>query len=380
MIPTPVGGVCPRPAPARWSRLVTLALVLVLGGCAAGLDQPIQGTEDDIQTQPGPVSGGMTDTLGLDVATIDPRELAALDGWLAVTAEANRAVVFVNPQTGRTFAYTPVGWAPRAIVAHPDGRTLYVANTEGDRLGFGSISIISTDDRLEDDRIDLSPYGGLRGMAITRSGTFLYIASEARSAVLEFNLISRNIDRVFQVRGGGPAQLALNATETRLFVTDPRAGVVHAVDLTTGGVTDVRVEGGPEAVAMSPDGLTLWVGCRDDGTITLLDPYTLSNLGSMLAGRYPVAIAFTRDSQTAMVVLAGESAVAVFGAISRARLQSIPVGGYPSSIAIDPRDERAYVTSTRDDLLSVIDMHSMLVRAQVPVGRVPMGIAWVERP
>ena len=363
--------------PVSFARAVGLGLALILAGCA-GLDSPIEGNDSDVRTQPG-TTAGQADTLGLDMKPLDPRELGALDGILAVTAEANRAVVFVNPATGRSFAYAGVGWAPRAIVAHPDGHTLYVANTEGDRLAFGSLSVVSPDDRREVDRIDLSPYGGLRGLAMTRSGTFLYIASAVRHSVLEFNLISRNIDRVFSLPAGTPSQLALNSTETRLFVTDPEGGAVHAVDLTNGNMDAVRVGGGPEGIAMTPDGLTLWVANRADGTITLLDPYTLALQGTLLAGRYPVAIAFTRDSQKALVVLAGESAVAVFGATSRARLQSVPVGGYPSSIALAPDDARAYVTSTRDDLLSVIDLKDMQVRGSVPVGRVPMGIAWVQR-
>ena len=364
-----------------WNRFATglagVLLACTLAGCAAGLDTPMQGTEDDIQTQPG-ADSGRVDTLGIDLTPLDPNALGALEGMLAVTAEGNRSVVFVNPQTGRSFAYTPVGWAPRAIVTHPDGRTLYVANTEGDRLGFGSISIVSTEDRREIDRIDLSPYGALRGLAVARSGTFLYIASEVRNSVLEFNLISRNVDRVFRLPNGAPAQLALNATETRLFATDPLANLVHAIDLTSGTIESARVQGGPEAVALTPDGLTLWVASRNDGTITLLDPYTLASLGTLIAGRFPVAIAFTLDSQRAFVVLAGESAVAVFGATSRARLQSVPVAGYPSSIALDATNTHAYVTSTRDDVLSVIDLADMQVRGSLPVGRVPMGVAWVQ--
>ena len=362
--------------------LALLALVWVVSGCAAGLDQPIEGSEDDLRN---PGTGGIPgdsaglDSSRLDMVPLDPREIGALDGILAVTAEQNRAVVFVNPVTNRPFAYAPVGWAPRSLVVHPDGRTLFVANTAGDRFGYGSISFISTDDLREVERIDLTPYGDLRGMAMTRSGTFLYIASAVRHSVLEFNLISRNIDRVFTVPAGVPTQLALDPTETRVFVTDPEGGHVYVIDLAGGGITDVRAGRGPEAIALSPDGLRLWIGNRTDGTVTLLDTYTLANYGTMVAGRYPVAIAFTPDGQKALVVLAGESAVVVFGALSQARLMSIPVGGYPSSIAIAPDGRHAWVASTRDDILSVIDLATMQVSGSVPVGRVPMGIAWVQR-
>jgi len=327
------------------------------------------------------ISGtSVVDTTGLDpLRPLSVADVEALPGVLAVTAEGNRAVALVNPVSGRPFAYAGVGWAPRAIVSAPDGRSLFVANSAGDRLGFGSISVITLAERREVDRIELSPYGGLRGLAMTRSGVFLYIASEVRNCVLELNLLSRVVDRVFTLPRGTPSQLVLDQTETRLFVTDPVTSALWAIDLAGGGMTEARTGRGPEGLAISPDGLSVWVANRDDGTISLIDPYTLALQGTLTAGRAPIAIAFTRDEQKALVVVAGESAIAVFGATSRARLQAIAVAVHPSAIAVATSGDRAFVTSARDGVVQLIDTATMQVLGAVIVGRVPMGVAWVGR-
>ena len=352
-----------------------LMLAMLVAGCvpAPGIEP---GSGNDAVTG-GPAQSA--DTLGMYLRPLPARDATALPGVLAVTAEGNRAVVFVNPVSGRAFAFAGVGWAPRAILASNDGRTLYVANSAGDRYGFGSLSIVSPDERREIDRVDLSPNGGLRGLALTRSGTFLYIASETRRSVLELNLISRNVDRTFALPRGAPGQIALNDTDTRLFVTDASSDVLWAIDLTGGAIAEARVGRGPEAVAVTPDGTGVWVTNAGDGTVSVVDPFTLSTLATLIAGRAPVAIAFTPDGQKALVVVAGESAVAVFDVAARARLSSVAVAGYPSAIAIDPAGTRAYVTSTRDDVINSIDLVGYHVQASMPIGRVPMGIAWVRR-
>jgi YVTN family beta-propeller protein len=354
---------------------VLAGLAALLGGCVPA---PGAGVSGSPVYAGGGYGGSAPDTLGMFLRPLRPDEVAAVGPVLAVTAEGNRAVAFMSAATGRIFAAVAVGWAPRAVVASADGRTVWVVNSAGDRFGLGSLSIVSTEDLREVDRIDLSPYGSLRGMALTRSENYLYVACEGRRAVLEINLISRNVDRAFVLPRGVPSQLAFNDTETRLFATDPATSTLWAIDLTTGGFQEVRVGSGPEGIALSPDGLTLWVTNRDDGTVSLVDPNTLVPQGSLIAGRIPVAVAFTRDGEKALVVVEGESAVAVFGATSRARLQSIPVAAYPTAILVDPGGTRAWVTSARDNVVSLIDLPEMRTRGSVPAGRMPAGLAWVR--
>jgi YVTN family beta-propeller protein len=339
-------------------RFLLLLLLLSAAGCAQGggeLARPANVPDSLVEADPG----------------------SALRGMIVVTQNTGSAVTFVNPDTRKIFAYAPVGWNPREIAVSPDHRLLFISNYGGGQFNAGTISVVSTSSRREIDRLDFYPYGKFHGMACSRSGVYLYVASETRSTVLEVNLLSRLVERTFSLPRGVPNEVALDASETRLFVSDLSGSSVFAVNLAGGDVQEGRSGTGPEGVTLSPDGSMLWVANREDGTVSVLDPYTLSLQGTMVSGRAPVRVAFTPDGSRAYVVNAGEGSITVFDPRSRARLGSVPVGLYPLGIAIDMDGTRAYVASTRDDEISVIDLATNSVVERIPVGPEPFDMAWV---
>lgn len=301
-----------------------------------------------------------------------------LRGMIVITQNAGNAVTFVNADTRRVFAYVPVGWNPHDIAVSPDQSRIYVVNYRGGQFGAGTISVLSSTSRHEIDRLDFYPYGSFHGLACARSGVYLYAASETRRQVLEINLLSRLIERTFTLPHGMPHQVALDPTETRLYVTDATGPTLFAVSLTGGDVQETRVGNGPEGVAIAPDGSALWVANRDDGTVTVLDPFTLVPILTTGSGRAPVRIALDPDGNRAYVVNAGDGSVAIFDARTRVRLGSVPVGTYPFGIALDPDGTRAYVASTHDDEISVIDLKTNTVTDRIPVGPDPFGLVWVD--
>ena len=303
---------------------------------------------------------------------------ANLRGMLVVTQNSGSAVAFLNPDSKRVFAYARVGFDPRELAVSPDQDRIYVVNYDGGQFGAGSISVLSSSSRQEIDRLDFYPYGGFHGLACTRSGVYLYAASETRRSVLEINLLSRQVERTFVLPHGTPHEVALDPSETRLYVTDAAGPTLFAVNLTGGDVQETRVGAGPEEVVLAPDGSAIWVANRDDGTVSVLDPYTLGRIAVLVSGRAPVRIALSADGNRAYVVNAGEATVAVFDARTRARLGVIPVGTYPLGIALDPDGRRGYVASTRDDELSVIDFATNSVTDRIRVGPEPFGLIWVD--
>ena len=341
--------------------LVVLLLGFLLAGCAS------QG------------GGELARPAGLPDSLVEADPGSALRGMLVVTQNTGSAVTFVNPDSRRIFAYAPVGWNPREIAVSPDQGLLFISNYSGGQFGAGTISVVSTASRREIDRLDFYPYGKFHGMACSRSGVYLYVASETRRTVLEVNLMSRQVERTFAIPRGVPNEVALDPSETRLYVTDAEGTSVFAINLAGGDVQEGRSGTGPEGLALSPDGSMLWVANRDDGTVSILDPYTLALQGSLTSGRAPVRVAFTPDGNRAYVVNAGEGSVTVFDARARARLGSVPVGLYPLGIAIDIDGTKAYVASTRDDEISIIDLATNNVIERIPVGPEPFDLAWVGR-
>src|SRR5262249_23579928 len=153
---------------------------------------------------------------------------------LVVAQEHERGVAFINADARRIIALTRVGWDPRELAISPDGQQVFVVNYSGDRFGAGSISVLSTTQRHEIDRLDLYPYGAFHGLAVGRNGVDLYVASETRRSVLRVNLASRQIDHAWPLPHGSPHLLALDPTETRLFVSDATGPFVYAINLATG--------------------------------------------------------------------------------------------------------------------------------------------------
>jgi YVTN family beta-propeller protein len=347
------------------SWLVPLALGLALAGCAAGGGDDFAGGEAGVS-----VPGAPADSLGGP-----PVPLRAL---LVVAQENERGVAFLNADERRVIALTRVGWTPREIAVSPDRTQVYVVNYSGDRFGAGSISILSTSGRREIDRLDLYPYGAFHGLVPGRNGVDLYVASETRRSVLRVNLASRQIERTWVLPHGSPHMVALDRTETRLYVTDATGPFLYAINLATGELQEARVGEGPEAVVLSPDASALWVANRGDGTISVLDPYTLSTIATFGAGKDPVRIAFDDDMRRAVVVNEGEASLMVFDARTHARLMTIPVGNDPLGLALEPDGSRAYVASTRDNEVAIVDLATNTVTGTVRVGLQPSGMALVD--
>ena len=353
-----------------WSALL-LAFAL-WAGCA-----PAGGTSEMGRPGAAADSSALGPSASWPDSLREPDPGARLRGMLIVTQSSGSAVAFLNPDSKRAFAYVRVGFSPRELTVSPDQSRIYVVNYDGGQYGAGTISVLSTSSRQEIDRLDFYPYGRFHGIACARSGIYLYVASETRRSVLEINLLSRLIERTFVLPHGTPHQVALDPSETRLYVTNADGPALFAVSLAGGGIQEARVGNGPEAVVVAPDGSSVWVANRDDGTVSVLDPYTLGSIAVLGSGRAPVRIAFSADAGRAYVVNAGEAAVAVFDARTRVRLGSIPVGNYPLGIALDPDGSRAWVASTRDDELSVIDLATNTVAERINVGPEPFALAWV---
>ena len=348
-----------------------LLLVLVLAacaGCAAG------GGEEQIASGADPDSTHGALAQDADSAGV-PSHLRAL---LVVAQENERGVAFVNPDARKVIALTRVGWTPREVAASPDRERVFVVNYSGDQFGAGSISILSARARREVDRLDLYPYGAFHGLVAGRNGVDLYVASETRRSVLRVNLASHQIDRTYVLPHGSPHLMALDATETRLFVTDASSPTLFAVNLASGGVQEARVGHGPEGVVLAPDGSALWVANRDDGTISVLDPYTLTAMGTFGVGRDPMRIAFDQDMRRAVVVNAGEGSLMVFDARTHARLATVPIGNDPVGLAMEPDGSRAYVASTRDDEIDVVDLATNTMVDRIKVGMTPSGLVWMD--
>src|SRR5512137_1025603 len=127
-------------------------------------------------------------------------------------------------------------------------------------------------------------------------GTTLYLACATRSRILAFDIASRRVARSVPV-APNPTGLCLSTDGQELFVTcaAPRSRVC-VVNTTQGRVTEEFATGHTAmAPVLSPDGKTLFVCNRFDGDVSVLSVATGQELRRIPVRREPVAAAITPD-------------------------------------------------------------------------------------
>jgi YVTN family beta-propeller protein len=376
------------PRRARYARHALLALVLtttialLASGCATGREEGAGVATGGGVSGGGVGSGGAESDSGLAGAwggALDTIPGPPPGGLLLVNTINDDAMLFLDASSGRPIARARLGYDPDEFAISPDRLEAYVVNTRGEASDLGSISIVSIPGQHEVIRLDPHPYGRLDGVVASRDRVHLYAAATFGGSILQFNLVSRHLDQAYRMPGV-PHLLALDLTENTLFATDRNASLLYALDLTSGQVRSIPVGRAPEAVVMTPDGFTLWVACRGDGTVAVVDPATMTVRNTMITGREPVRIAFTPDGNRALVVNAGESSVSVFDARGLVRLGSIPVAVSPIDVAVSDDNRHAWVISDRDDRMSMIDLTSGSEVGRVSIGQPAVSLRWVAPP
>jgi YVTN family beta-propeller protein len=163
------------------------------------------------------------------------------------------------------------------------------------------------------------------------------------------------------------ADWAIDRDSGRLYVAEPAAGKVAALDLETWQRHATAELAGPGSLALLP-GQGLWV--VEAQGVALLDADTLKPLAHVATGAGPHLLAASADGKTLFVTNGADGTASVIDTAQRAKLRDLPVGAAPVAVATSPLSGFAYVAS--DTGITLLDP----ARAE-PVSRIerPTGLA-----
>jgi YVTN family beta-propeller protein len=259
----------------------------------------------------------------IPVTTADDGREDALPSGLAVSADGRslwvariRAddVVRIDLGTLRVAARIPVGRHPYRPVLSPDGRTLAVTN-----WGGASVSLVasSSGDVVATIPVEDHPSDAL----FTPDGKTLFVAQSNRNRVAAVDLASRKVVRQIAIALG------------------PDGPGTPSADALPDGST-------PNALALSPDGRTLYVANADDDAVAVVavggDPGRFRATGFIPSGWYPAALGLSPDGGTLFVANgkgSGSRANADDGPTPERVARGIPAGHLqrlPGSVSIVP--------------------------------------------
>jgi YVTN family beta-propeller protein len=189
----------------------------------------------------------------------------APDGSLYVTAENDRKVLHVDPDSGRILQAIDVEGSAHWIAILPDGSKLYVANKNDKPF----VSVVNLKTRKVVARIPMAK--GTQGIAASPDGRTVVVMDYAAPVVA---------------------------------VIDPRT------DQVVERITLQGQSGGGYKAYFSPDGK--WLLTMVGSMITILDASNLTGLQRVLkAGAGPMGIGFSADGTTALVANHGDGTVSV---------------------------------------------------------------------
>ncbi len=191
--------------------------------------------------------------------------------------EANQEVLVLSPETLAVEARIPVGQHPHSCIFGGDKRHLYVSN-----WGNRSVTVVDTvsNQRVLDIPVGIRP----NDMALSRDGRlFVACAGDNTVHVIQTGVVEKEEEGPSPTKR--PPQEAREIIATSLYPDSPEGST-------------------PDAVAVSPDGKSLYVANADNNCVMvgdITDPKATLVKGFIPTGWYPSAVAVSPDSQELFV-------------------------------------------------------------------------------
>ncbi len=133
---------------------------------------------------------------------------------------------------------------------------------------------------------------------------------------------------------------------------------------------------GPAAMAVAPDGRTLYVACRDGRKLLAVDAHAGAVTRSVRLPPAPGGIAIAPGGTRLFVTCAApESTIVVLAAPSLETVRSFPAGHTATAPCLSPDGKRLYVCNRFDNEVAVIDASAGEKIAGVAVTREPVAAA-----
>jgi YVTN family beta-propeller protein len=284
----------------------------------------------------------------------------------------DQSLHLLDAATGKTLAKEPVKKSWLGLAVAPDGSRVYVAGAGGKNVlvyrlendRFVAEDPISLRKGDEPAKLDATP----SGLAVSANGRKLWAARILLNDVVRIDLASRTLETAVPV-GIHPYRPVLSADGKLLAVANWGAASVSLIDAAAGAVlATVKTADHPSDLVFAPDGKTLFVAQSNRNLVAAVDvasrtvvrqisvalgadgPGTPS-ADALPDGSTPNALALAPDGKTLFVANADDDAVAVVdvGGDSRAaRTQGfVPSGWYPAALALAADGKTLWVANAK---------------------------------
>ena len=214
----------------------------------------------------------------------DPEEFAlSKDGTrIYVSNEDIKTATVINIASRKVEHLIPVGREPEGVGVTPDGKQFYVTCETG-----GEVFVIDTSSYkvVGHFTVPVRP----RSVAFLSNAAIGFIPSESKG---QLNIIDTATPKVLKSidlpAGSRPMRVRVSPDNSRVYVSDGRAGTVTVLDSQTYAVqATVKVGTRPWGIVLSPDGKYLFSSNGPSNDVSVVDLATNKEITRIKAGESP---------------------------------------------------------------------------------------------
>jgi YVTN family beta-propeller protein len=169
---------------------------------------------------------------------------------------------------------------------------------------------------------------------------------------------------------------AINADNSRVYVTSRASDLVSIVDTTTQTVLNgISVGNGPNGIALTEDGAGAYVANEFSDTVAVVDLAANAVVATILVGQAPTDITIDPPSTFAYVSNRLSATVSVVDLATNQEVDEIFVGNQPEGLEVTPDNRMLYVAQGSANTVAVIDLATRTVVDHIVVGERPRDVA-----
>ncbi len=286
--------------------------------------------------------------------------VAAQRADLLVVEKKNDSVGFYS-SSGERLGAVLVGETPHEVVVSPDGRHAYVSDNgvlwmDYDGPGGNTISVIDIEAGRRVGIVPMGKFHRPHGIALDPNSSRALVTSENPDRIVLVDLDARAVIKDFDSGGVDPHMVTFGKDGVWGYVSNTASSTVGTVHTVTGALKLIEVGRGPQGSLLSRDGSVLWVTCRDEGRIDIIDTATKRNVGSIATGAGVNRIVATPDEAFLVYSLQHGKAVGIADIASRKEVAQIPLGGAPLSISLSADGTYAFAGVQDEDQIWIVSV------------------------
>jgi|HubBroStandDraft_1064217.scaffolds.fasta_scaffold06607_4 YVTN family beta-propeller protein len=245
-----------------------------------------------------------------------------------------------------------------------DGSTLYFADAGGDNVGIIDTTTLNPDNYNPPGEVDVHVGFVPTDLTLNPAGTQLWVADtgpqtgrRSPSGISILSTASNTVTGQLRVPGG-PQQIAFSPDGSTAYVTTAQ-GLLVIDTSNLNVITVIHGLGDPHAVAVTPDGSTIYVTNTSQNLVDVISAATDRVTGTIGVGQLPWDIVISSDGSTMYVANPDSNSVSVIDTATNTVTSTIGVQGDPDTMALTPDGSQLWVGTLTYDWIFAYSTSSL---------------------